>query len=123
MENRKLRKVVISGDPFPRGVQYGEKAKEMIKKSLDAYHRAFLDAAGVSWDKVIDLAKTFVPRIQKYDETIMEEVKGMAKGSCVMPEDILAINLRTEILFGLSQKKAKDGCTRANQQRIANGRT
>jgi isopenicillin-N N-acyltransferase like protein len=111
MEDRKLRKVIISGDPFTRGSQYGEKAKDLIKKSVEVYHHAFLEVAGVSWDKVMDFAKTFVPGIQKYDETVMDEVKGMAKGSGFAPEEILAINLRTEILFGLSQKKAKEGCT------------
>ncbi|HSR12529.1 MAG TPA: C45 family peptidase, partial [Thermodesulfobacteriota bacterium] len=111
MENRKLRKVIISGDPESRGVQYGEKAKDLIKRSVEIYHRAFLEAAEVSWPQVLDFARTFIPGIRRYDETVMDEVKGMAKGSGFAPEEILAVNLRTEILFGLVQKKAKEGCT------------
>jgi isopenicillin-N N-acyltransferase like protein len=111
MESRKLRKVILSGDPVSRGVQYGEKAKDLIKRSIEIYHHAFFEVAEVSWDKVLDFARTFVPGIQKYDDTVMEEVKGMAKGSGFASEEILAVNLRTEILFGLLQKKAKEGCT------------
>lgn len=63
------------------------------------------------WAKATDFAKTFVKGIQNYDETIIEEIKGMARGSGFPFKEILIINLRTEILFGLKQAKAKEGCT------------
>lgn len=111
MEKKKLRKVIISGDPYSRGIQYGEKARDLIQKGIEIYHRAFFEAAGVGWEKVIDLARSFVPGIKNYDETLIEEMKGMAKGSGFGFEEILAINIRTEILFGLKQVRAKEGCT------------
>lgn len=111
MEKDKLRKVIVSGDPYSRGVQYGEKAGDLIKRGVGIYRQAFFEAAGVAWEKVIDFAKSFVPGIKNYDETLMEEMKGMAQGSGLAFEEILAINIRTEILFGLKQVKAKEGCT------------
>ncbi len=111
MEKNRLRKVVISGDPFSRGVQYGEKAGDLIKRGIEIYHRAFFEAAGVGWEKVLDLARSFVPGIRNYDESQVEEMKGMARGSGCAFEEILALNIRTEILFGLKQMKAKEGCT------------
>lgn len=111
MERTKLRKVIISGDPFSRGVQYGEQAKDLISKGIENYRRAFLEVAGISWERVMDFARTFVRGIQNSDESMIEEMKGMARGSGFSFEEILAINLRTEILFGLKQIQAREGCT------------
>ncbi len=111
MESKKVRKLIISGDPHTMGVQYGEKAKDLIRRSVEIYHQAFFDAAQVTWEKVVDFAKTFLKGIRSFDETIIDEMKGVAKGAGVGFEDILAINLRTEIIFGLRQRKVAEGCT------------
>lgn len=109
MENNQLRKVIISGSPRARGVQYGERAKSLIEKGIGIYREAFKGASGVSWERALDFSRTFVKRIKDYDETILEEMRGIAKGSGRAFEEILTINLRTEILFGL--KEMPGGCT------------
>ena len=93
MNKRKLKQVIISGDPVSRGIEYGEKAKDLIEKSMEIYRRAFLDGAGVSWDKVTAFANTFISGIRNYDEAIMDEVRGIAKGAGFTPEEILATSL------------------------------
>jgi isopenicillin-N N-acyltransferase-like protein len=111
MKKNSLRKIIVSGSPLTRGRQYGEKAKSLIDKSVGRYQKAFKEASGVSWKKALDFSRTFVKRIKAYDETLLEEIKGMAKGSGRALEEILTINLRTEILFGLKKLPAKEGCT------------
>lgn len=111
MPNRRLRKVIISGDPRSCGLQYGQKAKDLIRRSLEIYRQAFFEAAQISWEQVIDFAKTFLKGIQQFDETIIDEMEGVARGAEVGFEEILAVNLRTEILFGLRKKKTQEGCT------------
>ena len=105
----KLKKLVISGDPFSRGVQYGEKTKTLIEKGLRNYRLAFLQSSGVTWEKAIRFSRTFIKRIRAYDEAMADEIKGMAKGSGRTLEEILILNLRTEILYGL--KQVREGCT------------
>lgn len=108
MESR-LRKVFISGDPRTRGVQYGEKAKPLIEKGIGFYRDAFQGASGVSWEKALAFSRTFLSRIGNYDESLLEELRGIARGAGRSLEEILILNLRTEILFGLG--KPADGCT------------
>lgn len=111
MEESRLRQIIISGNPLTRGRQYGEKAKSLIDKSVGIYQKAFREASGVNWRKALDFSRTFVKRVKEYDETLLEELKGVAKGSGRSMEEILTINLRTEILFGLKKLPAKEGCT------------
>jgi len=109
MEERKLRKIVISGDPFSRGTQYGIKAKDLIEKSIQLYRSSFAELSGVDWDRALDFSKAFTRRIKDYDENIIDEIKGIAKGSGRTFEEILVVNVRTEILFGM--KQSAGGCT------------
>jgi len=111
MKKNGLRKIIVSGNPLTRGRHYGEKAKPLIAKSVGRYQKAFKEASGVSWKRALDFSRTFVKRIKEYDETLLEEIKGVAKGSGRVLEEILTINLRTEILFGLKKIPAKEGCT------------
>jgi isopenicillin-N N-acyltransferase-like protein len=99
----------IKGNPLERGVQYGERAKSLIEKGIGSYQQAFQGASGVSWEKALGFSRTFVKRIKEYDGTLLEELQGIAKGSGRNLEEILTINLRTEILFGLQQ--TAEGCT------------
>ncbi len=111
MKKNSLKKIIVSGNPLTRGRQYGERAKSLIEKSLGKYQKAFKESAGVSWKKALDFSRTFLNRMKEYDETILEEMKGIAKGSGRSWEEILTINLRTEILFGLKKSPAQEGCT------------
>ena len=105
----KPKKLIISGDPFSRGVQYGEKAKVLIEKGLRNYRLAFLQSSGVTWEKAVRFSRTFIKRIRDYDEAMADEIEGVAKGSGRTLEEILILNLRTEILYGL--RRPEEGCT------------
>jgi isopenicillin-N N-acyltransferase-like protein len=109
MEDNRLTRVFVKGHPVERGVQYGQRAKALIEQGIGSYQLAFQGASGVSWEKALDFSRTFVTRIKEYDETLLEELRGIAKGSDRAFEEILTINLRTEILFGL--RHAAEGCT------------
>jgi isopenicillin-N N-acyltransferase-like protein len=109
MGQRKYEKIVVSGDPYTRGKQYGQKAKDLIEKSLGFYNSAFLELCGVEWSKALDFSKTFLTRIKDYDETLIDEIKGMAEGSSRTFEEILTINTRSEIIYGM--RRSEEGCT------------
>jgi isopenicillin-N N-acyltransferase like protein len=105
----RLKRIVISGDPWSRGNQYGTKAKKQIEKGIGNYRLDFLKSSGVTWEKAIRFSKTFVKRVRDYDAGMVDEIQGIAKGSGRTVDEILILNLRTEILQGLMQ--TGEGCT------------
>ena len=93
---------VASTDPFERGEQLGSQAKDYINGSLEYYRESFRYNAGLTWPDVRDLAIRFRGSIGEYNRAILAEMDGIASGASLPAEDILAINVRTEIMFGLS---------------------
>lgn len=60
--------------------------------------------AGLAWKEVRGRAEAFVGPIDAYDVTLLPEVEGIAEGAGLDAEDVLAANLRTEIMFGLDTR-------------------
>ncbi|MGW1977393.1 C45 family autoproteolytic acyltransferase/hydolase [Streptomyces sp. NPDC001889] len=89
----------VSGGPRERGRRYGVAARERIGLSLENYARVYERFAELRWDAATELAETFVPAVSRFDAGLLEEMEGIALGAGVAFEDILALNLRTEILF------------------------
>ncbi|MBL8271492.1 C45 family autoproteolytic acyltransferase/hydolase [Steroidobacter sp.] len=107
----------ISGSPRERGRQYGERARERIEISLSIYESAFAKK-NIAWAEVRQRARAFTPRIALYDATLLEEIEGIAAGADVEVERIVALNARTELLYGdaLAPPPPEDqaeGCTSA----------
>jgi len=71
----------------------------------------------MSWPEIVEEASRYVEPLEKLHPRYFEELKGIAKGAGLHFLDILALNVRTEINFGLftdmSQRIdiASDGCT------------
>lgn len=73
----------------------------------------------MTWDDVRAEADKYVPRLQASCSRYLEEIHGLADGAEVSFLDVLALNVRTEIMFGLftdpnSANHASipsDGCT------------
>lgn len=102
---------VASEDAHGRGRQYGERAGELIAASIEVYRETFAYYAELDWSRVRTLAAEFRDPIAAHDDQIMAEMDGIAAGAGLDPEDILAINARTEIMFGLGSKVAPPECT------------
>lgn len=61
----------------------------------------------MDWDEVKLLALKHQPYLQDNWPQYVSEMRGVAEGAQVSYEDILALNVRTEIAFGAFS----DGCT------------
>lgn len=61
----------------------------------------------MDWPEVCLTAAKFLPFLQDSVPWYVEEIKGVAKGAGVDVDSILAINVRTEIAYGMFN----DGCT------------
>jgi len=53
----------------------------------------------LDWDQALKKSVEFIPHIEAYDHEIMEEIRGIAEGAGCLLEEILAINIRSELLF------------------------
>jgi len=98
--------VRVQGKPRERGRQYGEQARERIGRSIDAYRDVFQHYAGWSWSKVTREARRYEEPIAAYGATYVEELRGIAEGAGVDFEDVLAINVRTEVMFAARARDA-----------------
>jgi isopenicillin-N N-acyltransferase-like protein len=80
--------------------------RERIIETMAHYAETFAHYANLSWPEAALLAEQFREPIAAYDEEILAELDGMAAGASLRPADILAINARTEIMFGYSSLPA-----------------
>jgi isopenicillin-N N-acyltransferase-like protein len=96
--------VLTSGGPRERGRAYGLAATARIGSSLALYEAVFRHYADLSWEDVRGRAGAFVEAIDAYDVELLPEIEGIAEGAGVDAEDVLALNLRTEIMFGLDAR-------------------
>ncbi|MDQ1627359.1 MAG: isopenicillin-N N-acyltransferase like protein [Actinomycetota bacterium] len=98
--------VRVRGDARSRGRQYGEQVAGQVRGSLDAYAEIFGHYAGWDWPTVVEHARTFLAPVAAFDERYLEEMRGIAEGADVPFEDILAINVRTEVMFAAKARSA-----------------
>lgn len=89
----------VSGDASSRGRAYGEQARDRIHASIEAYGRVFAHYATWDWARVTEEALRFVPALSDFDPSQVDEIQGIADGAAVDFADVLAINVRTEIMF------------------------
>lgn len=109
MGGRQYPHVRVAGGPRERGRQYGEQARERVRRSVEAYTEVYEDLAGLSWGEVLSLAAGFAEAVERFEPRYVEEMRGLAEGSGQEFEAILAINVRTEIMFAAKAREAAAG--------------
>ncbi|MBN9426932.1 MAG: acyl-CoA--6-aminopenicillanic acid acyltransferase [Burkholderiales bacterium] len=104
------------GSALDRGRQHGSQAAARVAASAGHY-LAQLREMGLSDAQIRKLVYDFVPRIEAFDASYVEEMRGIAEGAQVEFESVVLINARTEILQ-LGKRAAReaddrnpDGCT------------
>ncbi|QKX55102.1 uncharacterized protein TRUGW13939_02194 [Talaromyces rugulosus] len=102
-----MLRIRCSGTPYEIGYQHGTAARDLVAGSLEFYRQYFLLKSHMDWDTAKSHAVKFLPLLQREWNHYVEEIRGIAAGSGQTFEDILAINVRTEISMGLMA----DGCT------------
>jgi isopenicillin-N N-acyltransferase like protein len=98
--------VRVSGGPRERGREYGEQARERVRRSIEAYDAVFDHYAGWRWTDVRREAGRFAEPIEAFAPRYLEEIRGIAEGAGVEFEDILGINVRTEVMFAAKARAA-----------------
>ena len=89
----------VRGSSAQCGRSYGEQTKDRIQISLEAYGRIFAHYAHWTWAEVTEEALRYVDAISTFAPEQITEMEAIADGAGVDFTDILAINVRTEIVF------------------------
>src|SRR5690242_5122458 len=107
-------RIEVEGGSGERGRQYGEAARERVQRSVEAYGEVFAHYAGWDWERVRAAAAAYRAPVEAYEPRYLEEIDGLAAGAAVDPLDVLAINVRTEIMFAATARdltRAPAECT------------
>ena len=90
----------IEGDAHECGEQHGAKAADRVAKTIEFYLPSFVKQAKLTLDEVRERARGYGAQIESIDADIMQELRGIAAGAKQKLEDVIAVNCRTEILYG-----------------------
>ena len=109
--------ITVAGAPRERGRSYGRQAEALILRAIAIYEEGFA-ARGLSWDAVVRRGDAFAQRIREHSAPMHEELLGIAEGAGRKLGEIVALNARTELLYGLRGEDKPhdidgDGCTGA----------
>ncbi len=102
-----MLQITCSGTPHSIGLAHGRTAALEVSRSIAFYQNLFEKVAKLNWTSVTQLALKYQPYLSESWPQYVSEMEGVAEGAGVQYEDILALNVRTEIAFGAFS----DGCT------------
>ncbi|HSM55532.1 MAG TPA: C45 family peptidase [Candidatus Sulfomarinibacteraceae bacterium] len=109
-----LPTVRLSGTPHQQGRQHGAQLRQRIRQNLDIYFERFLLEGKVSRDEVLQRAARYAVAIADQNPDYAAGMRGIAEGAGLPLEDIVALNVRYEILYyqyAVNQMASADGCT------------
>src|ERR1700733_1258520 len=98
--------VRVTGTAEQRGRQYGEQAAARVRRSVSAYRVVFAQVAGWDWATVRAEAARFEAPIAAFGPRYLAEMRGLAAGAGLAFLDVLAINVRTEVMFAAKARQA-----------------
>lgn len=102
--------IEVRGNAYEIGYMHGSMAKGQIAVNIEIYKSMFMEYANISWEKAKKIAKAFEKSINDFNPKFIEEIKGIAEGSNFEYEEILALNVRSELVFQ-GTNLTMDGCT------------
>jgi isopenicillin-N N-acyltransferase-like protein len=101
-----IHRVHVQGGARERGRQLGVQARARVRRSVRAYRRVFEYYAGWDWATVRREAARFEAPIAEFRPAYLEEMRGIAEGAGLDLADILAINVRTEVMYSAKARQA-----------------
>ncbi|KAK6520661.1 hypothetical protein TWF506_000910 [Arthrobotrys conoides] len=102
-----LPRISLSGTNYQIGYNHGSSLKIQIAGQLESYYEMFQNSSKLDREGVHRRAREYETTILKLVPHLHEEIVGIAEGAGVDVLDIIALNVRSEIVLGEFQ----DGCT------------
>ena len=106
--------IELTGSPYEQGKQHGALLQPQIAHNVDVYFRRFLQEGGVARAEVLRRAERYAAAIARQNAAYASGMDGIAAGAGIAYEEIVALNVRYEILYyqyAVNKVAAADGCT------------
>ena len=114
-EESRLPVIIAKGSPYEIGFEHGRQAKKAVHHNFQFYLNLWNHFSGVRPSQVLKKAQKFIPYIESLDPELVEELKGVAKGSGMQFEEIIALNARWELNYAYMMENPRkaplEGCT------------
>lgn len=92
--------LTLTGAPIARGQQHGSQQRARVLHSIASYARIFAYFRGMPWDAVQRAAEAYIPVLATRTPDLLDEMRGIAAGAGLALNEIVALNVRTELLAG-----------------------
>lgn len=111
-----LPHVTAEGTPKELGLRHGQAAKEEIEENADIYFYRFREEWGLQREEVLRRARLYAEVIEEVDDDYYEAMEGVSEGSSLPFLDVVALNVRYELVYSEYSKLGQDlglpsGCT------------
>ncbi len=94
-----LTQITLTGTPYEKGFQHGSQFRAQVMCSLDTYRWRYEHQKKLTWEEARRIAGRFKGVFTGEYERYAQEMQGIADGAGLDFEDILALNIRSEILY------------------------
>lgn len=101
----------MGGNDRAAGFSYGTKASAEIRLSIQRYASLFAAAGLGDWEEAVRAAARYEAPIAAVAPGSLDQMRGVAEGAGLSLGDILALNTRSELMFGIQGPADDDGCT------------
>lgn len=102
----------LHGTPYEQGVQHGRALRDAILHNVGLYRDRFWLESHIAWPDILDRARRYLRAIESQNTDYTAGMTGIAAGSGVDLDTIVALNVRYEILYHeYSAIHGADGCT------------
>lgn len=111
--------VESEGGPWDIGYAQGNQAPSQIRRNLDLYFYRFEAEWGLPKDEVLNRAQQYETVVAQADRGYLEAMRGVAEGANLPEDEVLALNLRYEVVYTASSQRGQNlasdrlpsGCT------------
>ena len=107
----KFKEITVRGTPYERGLTYGQLCREEVAESIKGYGILYEGTKGIDWEQARKIAEYYLEKTRAFEPQYVEEMRGIAEGAGVDILDIMALNIRTEIMYAQPSKIDASACT------------
>ncbi|GAB4548908.1 MAG: C45 family autoproteolytic acyltransferase/hydolase [Anaerolineae bacterium] len=102
----------LEGTPHQQGISHGRQLRDHIAHNIQVYFERFQSEAGLPRAEVLERAVRYGKAIARQNADYFAAIQGIAAGSGLDLDELLALNVRYEIIYSqLSMNALADGCT------------
>jgi isopenicillin-N N-acyltransferase-like protein len=94
-----FRFVEVSGSPYERGFKYGSIAGDLVRMNIDYYFSFWKRRFNIDGDLILRKSEEIKSAVEKFDPSLIEEMKGIADGANVNLNQVTALNARYELMW------------------------